>query len=97
MDTAQILLIVVVVVLAFLLLLLGLQVFFILKEFKQTVVKLNKVLDDTGLITESVARPISNMSTLLAGLKTGVSIMSMFTKKKKSPKQEEDEQDTTNE
>jgi len=43
--------------------------------------KANKVLDDTGNITESVSGPISNISTLVTGLKTGASIAKLFGKK----------------
>ena len=90
MDTAQILLLVVVVVLTFLLLLLGIQVYFILREFMRTIRKVNKVLDDTGVITESISAPMADFSSLVTGLKTGVSLLGLFTKKKK--KQEETEE-----
>ncbi len=59
METAQVLLVGVIVVLTFLLLMLGLQVFYILRELRQTVAKANKILDDAGLITESVSGPIA--------------------------------------
>jgi hypothetical protein len=85
MDTAQILLLIVVVILTVLLVALGVQVFFILREFKNTVAKLNKVLDDAGTITESVSTPIASLSTVLTGVKTGLSIAKMF--KKKSARQ----------
>lgn len=78
MDTAQILLVFVIVVLTILLLILGVQVFFILREFRKTVTKANKVLDDTGVITESVSGPISNISTLTTGLKVGTLIAKLL-------------------
>lgn len=77
-DTAQAVLLFVLVILAVLLLVLGIQVFFILKELRHTVVKANKVLDDTGTITESVSAPISNLSSLAAGLKFGASLIKAF-------------------
>jgi hypothetical protein len=52
--------------------------------------KVNKVLDDTGVITESVSTPLSNMSQVISGLKTGMSILSIFTKSKKKTKETED-------
>lgn len=85
-DVAQLVLLFVIVVLAILLVALGIQIFFILKEFRQTVAKANKVLDDTGMITESVSGPISNISNLAAGLKTGLSIAKFFGRKKKASK-----------
>lgn len=84
MDPAQTVLLVVIIILAILLVALGIQVFFILRELKQTVSKANKVLDDTGVITESVSGPISSLSTLAMGLKTGATIASLFKKKKHS-------------
>ena len=78
MDPAQIVLFLVIIVLTILLLALGVQVFFILKELRQTIAKTNKVLDEVGQITESVSTPLSNISTLITGLKTGASLASIF-------------------
>ncbi len=86
-DPAQTVLFLIIIVLAVLLLILGIQVFFILRELRQTVAKANKVLDDTGVITESVSAPISTLSTLVMGVKTGATIANILNlKKKKSPK-----------
>lgn len=90
-DAAQSVLLFVVVILAILLLVLGIQVFFILRELRQTVTKANKVLDDTGLITESVSGPISTLSALATGVKTGAIIAKLLKKKKKYFKEDEDE------
>lgn len=94
-DAAQAVLLFVLVVLTILLLILGVQVFFILRELRLTVSKANKVLDDTGTITESVSEPISKLSVLVSGVKTGAAIASIIKKKssftRKKPK-EEDEQ-----
>ncbi len=68
MDTAQLVLLIVVVVLTILLIVLGIQVFFILRELRKTVQKANKVLDDTGSIADSIAGPISSLSSLTTGL-----------------------------
>lgn len=83
MDPAQILLTLVIVILSVLLLALGIQVFFILMEFRKTITKANKVLDDTGLITESVSKPISNLSTLASGVKMGAMIARIIKGKEK--------------
>ncbi len=89
MDTAQILLFLVVIILTILLVVLGVQVFFILKEFKNTVSKVNKVLDDAGVISESVSTPIASISTVLTGVKTGITLASLFKKKKRTHAKEE--------
>lgn len=88
MDTAQILLIVVIVALSVIFVALGIQVFFILRELRQTVRKANKVLDDTGVITESVSGPISNLSMLASGVKAGAFIASLLQGKKKKHREE---------
>lgn len=80
MDAAQIALFIVIIVLAILLLALGVQVFFILREFRKTVSKANKVLDNTNIITGSVSAPLSSVSSLVAGIKTGASFLNLFKK-----------------
>lgn len=99
MDTAQLLMIIVVVVLTGLLLILGIQVFLILQEFRKTLSKANKVLDDIELLAESIANPISKLSTLTSSFKTGTMIMSalkllpLFQSKRHSRRSEEEEDD----
>ena len=80
MDSAQIILIIVIILLAILLFALGIQVFFILKEFRKTVSKANKVLDNTNVITHSVSAPISSLSSIATGIKTGVTFINLFKK-----------------
>lgn len=87
-DPAQTALFLVILVLTILLIVLGIQVFFILREFRKTIEKTNKVLDDTGTITKSVSGPISSLSSLTMGLKTGASIARLFNKKKQHRKDE---------
>lgn len=81
-DTTQLVILFAIVVVTILLVVVGIQVFYILKEFRYTVKKANKVLDDTKVITESVSGPISNLSTLTSGLKTGVGIVKLLKGKK---------------
>lgn len=80
MDIAQIALFIVIIILTILLLALGIQVFFILREFRKTVFKANKVLDNTNVITESVSAPISSLSGIAAGIKTAAPLISLFKK-----------------
>ena len=80
MDSAQIILIIVIILLTVLLAVLGIQVFFILKEFRKTVSKANKVLDNTNVITQSVSAPISSLSSIATGIKTGASFINLFKK-----------------
>lgn len=68
----QILLLVVISVLSSILAVCGIQVYLILKEFRESVKKFNKMLDDMGIISSSVAKPISGFSEFIMGLKTGL-------------------------
>ena len=81
-DPAQILLFIVIIILTILLLVLGIQVFFILKDLRQTISKANRVLDNTGEITESVSGPVSSLSSILMGLKTGAKFANFMKKAK---------------
>jgi len=78
----QILLFLVVSVLTTLLTLAGIQVIHILKEIRETVKKTNKILDDTGLITSSIAKPITGISVFITGLKSGTDLINLFLRKK---------------
>ena len=77
-DTTQLILLFVIVILTILLLVLGVQVFFILRELRKSIFKMNKVLDDASNITESVSEPISSISSIVSGLKTGAFVASLL-------------------
>ena len=81
-DTAQGVLLFVVVVLTILLVVLGVQIFFILKDIRKTIRKANSVLDDTQVITESVAGPIASISNFTAGIKLGGQVLKVLKGKK---------------
>lgn len=80
MDIAQVALFIIIIILAILLLVVGIQVFFILREFRKTVFKANKVLDNTNIITESVSAPLSSLSGIASGFKTVTPILSFLKK-----------------
>lgn len=88
-DPAQTALFLVIIILTVLLVALGIQVFFILKALRFTIDKANKILTDAGNITESVSKPISSLSTLAMGLKTGATIAKIFGASKRSDKKHE--------
>jgi predicted PurR-regulated permease PerM len=87
-DPAQTALFIVIIVLTVLLVVLGVQVFYILRELRKTITKINKVLDYTESITESVSKPIASFSTLAMGLKTGATIAKLFQTDKTHKKDE---------
>lgn len=81
-DTTQLFLAGVILALVVMLSVISVQVYFILKEFRMTLSKVNKVLDDTGTISESVSKPINMISTAFMGIKGGSALMKMFNSKK---------------
>ena len=87
-DPAQTILFLVIIILTVLLVVLGIQVFFILRELRKTIYKVNRVLDYTETITESVSKPIASFSTLAMGLRTGATIAKIFQGDKKHKKDE---------
>lgn len=91
-DTVQAVLLLVIVLLTILLVVLGIQVFFILRDFRRTLAKANRVLDNTEEITQSVSQPISFLSNVLSGtqtLSTVSTILKLFMRKDKKKKEEE--------
>lgn len=68
-DPVQLVLLLVILVLTILLVILGVQVFLILKELRNTISKTNKVLDNAGTITENIEAPLSALSSLALGVK----------------------------
>jgi hypothetical protein len=89
MDNLQLVLIIVIVTLTALLTVIGIQVFLILKEVRQSVIKMNKILDDAGLISESVSKPVSSLSGFLSGLKGGLKIFEVLEKKQEKSQKNE--------
>lgn len=83
MESTQILLIVVVTVLTIILTIIGTQFFFILKEFKKSLEKINKMLDDGTLVSGAFAKSVTGISGVLQGIKTGLSVLNIFKKDKK--------------
>ena len=91
-DVTQGLLVVVVVVLTVLLTAVGIQVFLILRELQQSIKKTNKILDDAGLISESVAKPISAISNSLTEVSGIAGLLGWLTaRRKKTEKKGEKE------
>lgn len=79
----QILLVLVVGVLTTVLTIAGIQVIQILRELRETVSTLNKVLEDSHVITSSVAKPISGISGFIMGIKGITDVVNLFSGKEK--------------
>lgn len=68
-DSVQLILLLVIITLTVLLVILGVQVFYILRDLRQTVKKTNKILDNADSITEGIEGPISAISSFVLGAK----------------------------
>lgn len=93
----QILLFLVVSVLTTVLTLSGIQVYYILKELRQTVRKMNKILEDFQLISSSVAKPVAGVSGFIMGLKSGGDLIKLFLRGRGRSKLLADEEEEENE
>ncbi|MDP4010227.1 MAG: hypothetical protein Q8P53_04580 [Candidatus Shapirobacteria bacterium] len=85
MDLTQIIIIISVVCITAVIVGCGIWLILILKELRTTLTKTNGILDDTKLITSSVAQPVSSISEFVVGFKNGMNFFnSLLTKKNKS-------------
>lgn len=83
MEPIQVTIIVISLVLSALLVFLGIQVWFILKEMRQGLQKVNKMLDDAGRVSGTVSQGVASMGGMLEGLRAGLSIFSTLRHKDK--------------
>jgi len=79
-DPAQSLLFLVIIILSILLVVLGVQVFIVLKDFRNTLGKANRILDDAEEITHNISAPVSSISSLITSLKAGTIIARILKK-----------------
>lgn len=80
-DIAQTALLGIIIALSLLLLILGIQVFFILKDFRHILSRANKLLDSIDGIAERIATSASSVSSVAAAIKTSISLINLFKKK----------------
>src|SRR4051812_30982786 len=78
-DSVQLILLLVIITLTVLLVILGVQVFYILRDLRQTVKKTNKILENADSITEGIEGPITAISSFFLGTKANslLSIISL--------------------
>ena len=84
MDITQIVIIVSLIAITTIIVIGGIYFVHFLKDLSTTLKKTNLILDDTHLITDSVAKPISSFSEIIMGFKNGLSFFSNLSKNKKS-------------
>lgn len=87
-DTVQAVLLFVIVLLTILFVVLGIQVFYILKDLRQTIQKTNLLLDEVEELTSQIKQPVSAISSLissasnLSALGTVAKILTLFRRRK---------------
>lgn len=82
MEPTQLTIIVISFALAILLIVLGIQVWYILKEIRTSLQKMNSMLDDAKKVSGTVSEGIVGMSGFVNGLKTGISAITSLLHKK---------------
>ncbi|MEK7533002.1 MAG: hypothetical protein AAB542_01065 [Patescibacteria group bacterium] len=81
MDPVQLTIIVISFILTLLLVLLGVQVWYIFKEIRTSIIKMNTMLDDAKKVTGTVGDSVAGMSGIVSGIKTALSVFKTFRKK----------------
>lgn len=82
MFETQTVLVIVIVVLTILLSVIGFQLFLILREFQKSIQKVNKMLDDFGIVSGSFAGALSGIGETLSGFSGLAGLLSIFKKRK---------------
>jgi hypothetical protein len=89
-SPTQILLIVVVSALSVVLVIIGIQVFYLFREFRRSVEKVNKILDDAGTVSAAITKPLTSLSNSLGSFSglTGIFSWLLNLRKKKEENNE---------
>lgn len=74
MDLTQAILLSTIVVLAVFVVFLGFQVYFVLKDFRHTLHKVDRVLDDADGLLLEVKKPITSLSGIFTAITAGAGI-----------------------
>lgn len=88
MDPVQLTIIVISFILTLLLVILGAQVWYIFKEIRTSLTKMNSMLDDAKKVTMTVGDSVSGMAGVASGVRAALSVFKAF-KKKTNPEEEE--------
>jgi uncharacterized protein YoxC len=80
LNLTQTLLVVVITVLTVLLTIIGIQLIYILKEFRTTLHRVNQVLDQADYAITRITAPAQTLLHLVDGLKQGAKLMELVVK-----------------
>ncbi len=82
MDPVQFVILLISIIVTAAILVIGYQVYQLLKDIRKSLHKMNRILDDTGDITESVKKPVSSLANLTSGIQAGIGIIEKFANRK---------------
>lgn len=77
-SLAQVILVVVITTLTILLTFIGIQVIYILKDFRETLKRINKIADNAEIITSAAVKPVTGISALVEGIQSSVKIAELL-------------------
>ncbi len=89
MDPVQLTIIVISFILTLLLVVLGVQVWYIFKEIRTSLTKMNSMLDDAKKVTSTVGDSVSGMAGVASGIRAAMSVFKVFKKKNKDEEEYE--------
>lgn len=87
-ETTQVLLVGIITVLTIILTIIGIQVVYILREFRRTIEKINKILTEAGKVTEKMGNSLAEVAGITSGIKSVLGIFNLFSRKGKKKEQE---------
>lgn len=82
MDLTQSILLTVIIVLAVALVVIGFQAFFVLKDLRTTLRRMNKFFEETNELVSEVKKPIERAGTFFTAITTGANIINLLKKGK---------------
>jgi len=86
MDTTQIVLLAIVIILAIFLVAIGFQAFFALRDLRKSLVRANKLLDETDDLLDQVRKPIASAGNFITALAAGAGISHLLKRGKEEKK-----------
>ncbi|MBI3283021.1 hypothetical protein HYZ70_02995 [Candidatus Curtissbacteria bacterium] len=86
MDATQIVLLAVVIILAVFMVALGFQAFFVLRDARKTLVRMNKLFDDADDLVDQVRKPIASAGSFVTALIAGAGLTHLLKRGKEEKK-----------
>ncbi len=83
MEPTQLVIVISLTAVTLIVVIIGIWLVMLLSELKNTLTRVNLILDDTHQITNSVAKPVSSFSEFLMGFKNGLSIFNSLVNRDK--------------